>query len=52
MLLSRLCIGNALSAAVDAAAAFVAECISATPADADSRLGVWFEPRLWQLAAR
>ena len=52
VLLSRLCIGNALSAAVDAAAAFVAECISATPADADSRLGVWFEPRLWQLAAR
>lgn len=52
VLLSRLCIGNALSAAVDAAAAYVADCITATPADADPRLGVWFEPRLWQLAAR
>lgn len=52
VLLSRLHTGNALSAAVDAAAAFVADCITATPADADPRFGVWFEPRLWQLAAR
>ncbi len=42
--------GNALSAAVDAAAGFVAQAIQATPRDADSRLGVWFEPLLPRLA--
>ena len=41
--------GNALSAAADAAAEFVASSILATPADADSRLGVWFEPLLGRL---
>lgn len=52
VLISRLALGNALSAASEAAAAFVAECIAATPADADARLGVCFEPLLWHLAAR
>lgn len=41
--------GNALSAAVDAAATFVSECILATAADADPRFGVWFEPQLKKL---
>lgn len=41
--------GNALSAAADAAAEFVAASILNTPADADSRLGVWFEPLLGRL---
>lgn len=42
--------GNALSAAVDAAAAFVSQCILGTPADADPRFGVWFESHLSKLA--
>ncbi len=41
--------GNALSAAADAAAAFVSDCILATPSDADPRFGVWFEPQLKKL---
>lgn len=41
--------GNALSAAADAAAEFVAASILNTPADADPRLGVWFEPLLDRL---
>lgn len=52
VLISRLAVGNALSAASEAAAAFVADCIACTPADADTRLGVCFEPQLWHLAAR
>lgn len=52
VLISRLAVGNALSAATEAAAAFVADCINNTPADADTRLGVCFEPQLWHLAAR
>ena len=42
--------GNALSAAVDAAAGFVAQAIQATPREADTRFGVWFEPLLARLA--
>lgn len=41
--------GNALSAAVDAAATFVSDCILATAPDADPRFGVWFEPQLKKL---
>ena len=52
VLISRLAVGNALSAATEAAAAFVSDCISSTPADADTRQGVCFEPQLWHLAAR
>ena len=52
VLISRLSMGNALSAATEAAAAFVADCITSTPADADTRQGVCFEPQLWHLAAR
>lgn len=44
--------GNALSAAADAAAEFVAAAIQATGPDADPRLGVWFEPLLWRLCQR
>lgn len=42
--------GNALSAAVDAAAGFVADCIAATPADTNGQLGVWLESQLYRLA--
>lgn len=42
--------GNVLSAAADAAAGFVAQAIQHTPRDADTRLGVWFEPLLPRLA--
>lgn len=41
--------GNALSAAADAAAEFVALAIQQTPRTADTRLGVWFEPLLPRL---
>lgn len=41
--------GNALSAAADAAAAFVSECILNTDPEADPRFGVWFEPQLKKL---
>ena len=42
--------GNALSAAADAAAGFVAQAIQNTPPTADERYGVWFEPLLPRLA--
>ena len=42
--------GNALSAAADAAAGFVAQAIQNTPAAADERYGVWFEPLLPRLS--
>lgn len=41
--------GNALSAAADAAAEFVALAIQQTPRTADPRFGVWFEPLLPRL---
>ncbi len=41
--------GNALSAAADAAAEFVATAIRETPRSADTRYGVWFEPLLARL---
>lgn len=44
--------GNALSAAVDAAAGFVSDAISATDPAADPRFGVWFEPLLGRLCER
>ena len=43
--------GNVLPAAAQAAAVFVADCLKATPDEADERLGVWLEsvlPRLMQ----
>ncbi len=42
--------GNALSAAADAAAEFVASAIRNTAPEADPRFGVWFEPLLGKLA--
>jgi len=44
--------GNALSAATDAAAGFVADSIAATDPEAPTALGVWFEPLLGRLAPR
>ncbi|TCL53336.1 bifunctional hydroxymethylpyrimidine kinase/phosphomethylpyrimidine kinase [Allofournierella massiliensis] len=41
--------GNALSAAADAAAGFVAEAINNTSPTADPAFGVWFEPLLGRL---
>ena len=41
--------GNALSAAADAAAGFVAEAINNTAPTADPAFGVWFEPLLGRL---
>lgn len=41
--------GNALSAAADAAAGFVSDCIRYTDPQADPALGVWFEPQLYRL---
>jgi pyridoxine kinase len=41
--------GNALSAAADAGAEFVAAAIRNTSPEADPRLGVWFEPLLGRL---
>ena len=41
--------GNALSAAADNAAEFVALSIQNTPAAQDTRYGVWFEPLLPRL---
>lgn len=41
--------GNALSAAADNAAEFVALAIQKTPYDQDTRYGVWFEPLLSRL---
>lgn len=45
----RLLQGNVPQAAAQAAGAFVAECIRATPPDADERLGVWLEAALPRL---
>ena len=44
--------GNALSAATDAAAGFVADAIAATDPEAPTALGVWFEPLLGRLTVR
>ena len=41
--------GNVLPAAAQAAAVFVADCLKATPDEADERLGVWLESVLPQL---
>jgi pyridoxal/pyridoxine/pyridoxamine kinase len=49
LLVGSLARGNALSAAADSAAGFVAEAIRNTAPDADARLGVWFEPLLGRL---
>ena len=49
VMVGRLLQGNVPQAAAQAAAAFVGECLRATPAGADERLGVWLEavlPRL------
>ena len=51
VLVGRLLQGNVLPAAAQAAAVFVADCLKATPDEADERLGVWLEsvlPRLMQ----
>ena len=48
----RLMQGNVPEAAVQAAAAFVADCIRATPEGADERLGVWLEAALPGLMGR
>jgi len=48
-LIGRILQGNAPQAAVQAAAAFVAECIRCTPESADERLGVWLETALPKL---
>lgn len=50
VLIGCLLRGNALEPAVDAAAEFVSAAIQATPAEADSRFGVSFEPLLHRLA--
>ena len=49
VLIGSLIQGNALSAAADNAAEFVALAIQKTPADQDTRFGVWFEPLLPRL---
>ena len=49
VLVGRMLQGNVPQAAVQAAAAFVAECIRQTPEGADERLGVWLEAALPQL---
>lgn len=49
VLIGLLLRGNVLSAAVDAAACFVADCIQNTDPQADPRCGVWFEPLLRKL---
>ena len=49
VLLGSLIQGNALSAAADNAAEFVSLAIQSTPANQDTRFGVWFEPRLPRL---
>ena len=47
----RMMQGNVTEAAVQTAAAFVVECIRATPEGADERLGVWLEAALPLLSA-
>ena len=49
VLIGSLLQGNALSAAADNAAEFVSLAIQRTPADQDTRYGVWFEPLLPRL---
>ena len=49
VLIGSLIQGNALSAAADNAAEFVALAIQKTPYDQDTRYGVWFEPLLSRL---
>ena len=49
VLIGSLLQGNALSAAADNAAEFVALAIQNTPAGQDTRFGVWFEPLLPRL---
>ena len=49
VLLGSLIQGNALSAAADNAAEFVALAIQNTPVGQDTRMGVWFEPLLPRL---
>ena len=44
-----LLILSTLPAAAQAAAVFVADCLKATPDEADERLGVWLESVLPQL---
>lgn len=55
VLVGSLLQGNALSAAADNAAEFVSLAIQATPADQETRCGVWFEsllPRLCPMQHR
>lgn len=49
VLVGRILQGNVPQAAVQAAAAFVADCIRMTPEGADERLGVWLEAALPKL---
>lgn len=49
VLIGSMMQGNALSAAADNAAEFVALAIQRTPAGQDTRFGVWFEPLLPRL---
>ena len=49
VLVGRLLQGNVLPAAAQAAAGFAADCLKATPDEADERLGVWLESVLPQL---
>ena len=49
VLIGSLLQGNVLSAAADNAAEFVSLAIQHTPADQDTRFGVWFEPLLPRL---
>ena len=49
VLIGSLLQGNALSAAADNAAEFVALAIQNTPQEQDTRFGVWFEPLLPRL---
>ena len=50
VLVGQLLRGGSLEEAAELAAGFVADCIAATPETADTRLGVWLEPRLGLLA--
>lgn len=47
--MGRILQGNVPQAAVQAAAAFVSECIRQTPEGTDERLGVWLEAALPKL---
>lgn len=52
VVVGRMLQGNVPQAAVQAAAAFVAECIRQTPEGVDERLGVWLEAALPSLLER